>query len=243
MIPLDLIVLAIYGLHGALGSSKTWGAVMLAWLYQMAGYQVWSDIPLNPNYFPNYVNLDEPFPRELAVKGNGEQYENGWEYLEFCAVTGLAFPYKNIYMLFDEWQYHSDARLHASMQNIVYSYLFIQSRKRGLVVCMTSKEKGYLDTRDRGDEDISVKCYKKHWQPNSPQKSDKKCFDHECQLRHYFHWIIIDVQNKVGKEQYFMEPNYIFPMYDTDDLSAPVREINTSELKAAVSSFDKGGKV
>lgn len=229
--------MAVYGLHGALGSSKTWGAVLLAYLYYLAGYHIWSDIPLNPNYFPDYIFLDD------IIMMNDKKYESGWDYLKECAITGNAFPYKNIYMLLDEWQYHSDSRMSRSEENIVYSYLFIQSRKRGLIMTMTSKDRGMIELRDRDSEDISIKCTKHHNTPDNLLTHNKKCFDHECELRHYFKWLIVDVQNKVAKEITIANPEPIFPLYDTTDLSAPQREIDGNALKRLVNALDVGGSI
>lgn len=218
------IKMTTIGLHGTVGSSKTWGATLFGYLYSEAGYQLWSDIELNPNYFPDYVNLDtDP--------------EYNWDYLQRCAVTGTPFPRRNIYCLFDEWQYHSDSRMSKDMQNIVFSYLFIQSRKRGLVICMTSVMKGYLDKRDREAEDIAIKCYKKHKSDNS------KCYDHECELPHYFEWIVLDINNRAGKTLTWWNPEPIFPMYQTLDLTAPVRIVDADAMKELVKVLDKGGKI
>lgn len=204
---------------------------MFADFYRRAGYHIWSDIELNPNYFPNYINLDWPIELE-----EGELFESGWDYLQKCAVTGQSFPYSNIYILLDEWQYHSDSRMSRDIANIVYSYLFVQSRKRGLVICMTSKTSGMIDTRHR-DDDMTIKCEKRHFYNN------KKCFDHECDLPHYFKWLIVDRQNRIGKEIRINNLNPIFPMYDTNQLNAPVNDIDAKEIRKMISDLNVGGKV
>lgn len=200
-------VLDVIGFHGGWGSSKTWGEVLFAWLYQKDGYVIWSDIELNSNYFPNYVNI------------NTDKNIN-WEYLQNCAVYGQKFPYPKIFLLFDEWQYKSDARLSRDMQNVIYSWLFNQSRKRGLIIVISSKKKGRIDLRSREDEDITIKCTKYHDTPDIPEKHMKKCFKHDCLLNHFFDWLVIDNENAIGKHIQWTNPliSVIFPMYNTDEL-------------------------
>ena len=201
LIPLDVI-----GLHGPLGSSKTWGSVLITWLKQKQGYKVWAGMELNRDYFPDYKNLDR-------------DPEINWDYLMECADKRIPFPYEKIVLLFDEFQYQSDSRFSGSMKNILLSWLFVQSRKRGVIIILTSKKMRYIELRDREDEDIVIRCYKRHNTPDLPEKNWKLCFKHNCELRHFFVWKMLDVQNHLSKRVVWWKPEFVFPMYDTKELN------------------------
>lgn len=215
------------GSHGSLGSSKTACAVFFGFLWQNIGYQVVSNIELDRYYFPNYINMNESDEYSL-------------DYFYDCAVRGKAFPWPRVFFLGDEWQYYADSRMSMDASNIVSSYLFIQSRKRHMVIFITTKKKKYADVRDRESEDISIKCYKKH-------ADGLKCFNHDCELPHYFEWIIIDVENGIGKAKAVNPINVyglnLFKMYKSEELTAPVSGIKTDDLMDVIKHMDIGGSI
>ena len=187
------------GLHGPLGSGKTWGIVKLAQDFQADGFTVWSDTPLNREYFPNYVDLN------TDPKFN-------FEYIQRCAVEGTPFPYEDIYLGLDEWQYRADSRTSMSSDSRFFSYLYNQTRKRGMVVAYSSRMRSYVDLRARDSEDLIIRCFKKH------RDTARQCYNHRCQQSHYFEWWVIDQDNNLSKKVRFRNPDPIFPMYQTKNL-------------------------
>lgn len=187
------------GLHGPLGSSKTWGIVYLADWHQKHGFKIWSDTPLNREYFPDYVNLNTD-PRI------------NFDYIQRSVVNGDPFPYEDIYMGLDEWQYRADSRTSMSSDSRFFSYLYNQTRKRGIVVAYSSRMRGYVDLRARDAEDLIIRCFKKH------KSNGRQCYNHKCEQPHFFEWWVIDQDNNLSKKIRFRNPEWVFPMYQTKSL-------------------------
>jgi hypothetical protein len=208
----------IVGIHGYLGSFKTTIGVALAELAQESGYVVMSNQPLNREYFPDWVRLDMDMLRRYTL-------------------TGQELPYKKLFILGDEWQQVMDSRRSMGDDELLNSYLIMQTRKRGMFLCYITSLRGMNDIRLRDNTNIIIKTYKRH------RIGGNICYDDYCTRPHYADMYVINKEAGKGNHKYLKNPEIIFPMFDTSHIISPISHLSERDMKEIMDVINKAGKV
>lgn len=132
----------IIGFVGARGSGKSVGAARTVIMdYMLAGKQVWSNMEIG-------FNLGE----------NGQKIPIVSKPLDTLSLVELDKVYANGLLYVDEVNLLAEARRAMSQENLMFSYILQQLRKRRLTIIWSAQSELHCEDRLRFQTDIFIMC-------------------------------------------------------------------------------------